>query len=241
MAAQLGHHIEPVFPSLVPLEVAEDWIGELQGLSLKNVRASLLVAGKKVAEEFGELLFTHFGLSGPIILTLSRSVAKTLATGPAAEILIAVNLKPALANEVLDKRIQRDFTKFARKQLKNSLGELLPERLIRLVIDLAFIDPDKPVHQITRSERVRLREQITGLLFTVTGTRPLAEAIITAGGVAVKEINPATMESKLVKNLYLAGEVIDIDGFTGGFNLQAAFSTGYAAGFNAAITAPDKP
>lgn len=234
MSEAVGHTIIPLKPSLVPLEVGEDWIRELQGLSLKNVSASVIFAGKKVADDFGEMLFTHYGLSGPIILSLSKKVAELLNHHPNEEILMEINLKPALSAEILDKRIQRDFEKFARKQLKNSLGELLPAKLINVVIDLAHLDPDKFVHQITKSERVRLQEQVTKLTFTITATRPVSEAIVTAGGVYVKEINPKTMESKIVEGLFFAGEVIDIDGYTGGFNLQAAFSTGYVAGHNAA-------
>jgi predicted Rossmann fold flavoprotein len=234
MSEAVGHTIIPLKPSLVPLEVGEDWIRELQGLSLKNVSASVIFAGKKVADDFGEMLFTHYGLSGPIILSLSKKVAQLLNHHPNEEILMEINLKPALSAEILDKRIQRDFEKFARKQLKNSLGELLPAKLINVVIDLAHLDPDKFVHQITKSERVRLQEQITKLTFTITATRPVSEAIVTAGGVYIKEINPKTMESKIVEGLFFAGEVIDIDGYTGGFNLQAAFSTGYVAGYNAA-------
>lgn len=234
MGKMVGHTIVPLKPSLVPLEVGEDWIGELQGLSLKNVTASVIFDGKKVADDFGEMLFTHYGLSGPIILSLSKKVAELLTNQPGEEVSLEINLKPALTAEVLDKRIQRDFEKFARKQLKNSLGELLPAKLINVIIDLAHIDPDKFVHQITKVERARLQEQITNLTFTITGTRPVSEAIVTAGGIHVKEINPKTMESKLVEGLYFAGEVIDIDGYTGGFNLQAAFSTGYVAGQNAA-------
>ncbi|HEY3425075.1 MAG TPA: NAD(P)/FAD-dependent oxidoreductase [Negativicutes bacterium] len=233
MAEQLGHTIVPLKPSLVPLEVGEDWIGELQGLSLKNVSASVIFEGQKVANEFGEMLFTHYGLSGPIILSLSKKVAALLQTRSQQEITIEINLKPALTPEVLDKRIQRDFDKFARKQLKNALGELLPSKLINVVIDLAYLDPEKFVHQITKTERGRLLQVITQLTFTITGTRPISEAVVTAGGVTIKEINPSTMESKLISGLYFAGEVIDIDGYTGGFNLQAAFSTGYVSGQHA--------
>lgn len=229
MAKELGHAIIPLKPSLVPLEVTEDWIKELQGLSLKNVTATVLVGGKKQADDFGEMLFTHYGLSGPIILSLSKVVAEALNTG-SKEVMLEINLKPALSEEVLDKRIQRDWEKFSRKQLKNSLNELLPTKLIPVIIDLAFLDPDKFVNQITKSERARLLRQLQHLTFTIQRTRPVSEAIVTAGGVSTKEINPATMESKLIKNLYFAGEVIDIDGYTGGYNLQAAFSTGYVAG-----------
>lgn len=233
MSEMVGHTIVSPKPSLVPLEVGEEWIGELQGLSLKNVSASVIFAGKKVADDFGEMLFTHYGLSGPIILSLSKKVAELFDKHPNEEILIEINLKPALSAEVLDKRIQRDFEKFARKQLKNALNELLPAKLINIIIDLAHLDPDKFVHQVTKNERVRLQEQISRLTFTITATRPVSEAIVTAGGVHIKEINPKTMESKIVNGLFFAGEVIDIDGYTGGFNLQAAFSTGYVAGQNA--------
>jgi len=233
MAKELGHSITPLKPSLVPLEVAEDWIKELQGLSLKNVTATVLIDGKKKADDFGEMLFTHYGLSGPIILSLSKVVAEALNKGK-EEVTLEINLKPALSEEVLDKRIQRDWEKFSRKQVKNSLSELLPAKMIPVIIDLSFLDADKFVNQVTKVERARLLNQLQHLAFTITRTRPVSEAIVTAGGVSTKEINPTTMESKIIKNLYFAGEVIDIDGYTGGYNLQAAFSTGYAAGKAAA-------
>jgi predicted Rossmann fold flavoprotein len=174
IAAALGHAVTPLRPSLVPLEVAEDWVVDLQGLTLKNVAVTAVSGGRKLAEEFGELLFTHFGLSGPVILSLSNPVAAALRRSPGGEILIVINLKPALNADVLDKRLQRDFAKFARKQFKNSLGELLPARLVPVIVDLSHIDPDKPVHQITREERARLAGLLQKLTFTVTGTRPLA-------------------------------------------------------------------
>lgn len=234
LAQAAGHTLIPIKPSLVPLEVEEDWIRELQGLSLKNVAATVLGNGKKAAEDFGEMLFTHYGLSGPIILSLSKKVSELLAAVPAQEVAIEINLKPALSAETLDKRLQRDFTKFARKQLKNSLHDLLPAKLVPVIIDLSFIDPDKFVHQITKEERLRLLHVLQHLSFTISRTRPVAEAIVTAGGVSTKELNARTMESKLLPGLFFAGEVIDIDGYTGGFNLQAAFSTGYVAGKYAA-------
>jgi predicted Rossmann fold flavoprotein len=219
----------------VPLEVAEEWVKDLQGLSLKNVTATIFdVNNKKIAADFGEMLFTHYGLSGPIILSLSKVAAEYLDKGQ--EVFVTINLKPALTSEVLDKRIQRDLEKFSRKQIKNSLHELLPTKLRSVISDLAFLNPEKYVNQITRQERARLVEIIQRLTFTVTKTRPLKEAIVTAGGVSTKEINAGTMESKLIPGLYFAGEVIDIDGYTGGFNLQAAFSTGYVAGMNAAYS-----
>lgn len=234
MAGKIGHTITELRPSLVPLEVEEDWITDLQGLSLKNVTATITKEGKKLASEFGEMLFTHFGLSGPIILSLSRVAADAMRTDGVVN--VEINLKPALDEPTLDRRIQRDFTKFVRKQMKNALDELLPSKLIDVIIDLSHIPPDKPVHQVTKEERMRLTEQLRRLTFTVTKTRPLAEAIVTAGGVSTKEISPATMESKLVSGLYFAGEVIDVDGYTGGYNLQAAWSTGFVAGRHAATT-----
>lgn len=234
LAQTLGHSIVTPKPSLVPLTVEEDWIKELQGLSLRNVTASIWVNGQCLAKEFGEMLFTHFGVSGPIILSLSNHVSKALEKDRQTDISLQINLKPALTTEVLDKRLQRDFEKFNRKQIKNALDELLPTKLIPVIIDLAFLDPEKWVHQITKTERQRLLEVLQALTFSIRGTRPLAEAIVTAGGVQVKEIDPKTMRSKLISNLYFAGEVIDIDGYTGGYNLQAAFSSGYVAGQAAA-------
>ena len=231
MAEKLGHVIVTPKPALVPLETAEEWVQELQGLSLKNVEATAFNGGKKVGSEFGEMLFTHFGISGPIILTLSRKVTQFLDKGEGVQ--IKINLKPALTPEQLDARIQRDFISFANKQFSNSLHELLPKSLIPVMIKLSGIPGDKPVHQVAREERQKLAELLQGLVVTVTGTRPLREAIVTAGGVSVKEINPQTMESKLVQGLYFAGELVDVDAYTGGFNLQAAFSMGYAAGINA--------
>lgn len=233
LAGRLGHTIVPLRPSLVPLETEEDWVRDVQGLSLRNVKVTLSGAGKKLEEEFGEMLFTHFGVSGPIILSLSRKAA--LALEKSDDVVLAIDLKPALSLEKLDKRIQRDFTEQNRRQLRNVLPKLLPVRLVDIVLDLAFLDGDKQVSQVTREERLRLMEVLKCLELTITKTRSVDEAIVTAGGVAVKEINPKTMESKRIQGLYFAGEVIDIDGYTGGFNLQAAFSTGYVAGINAAV------
>ena len=230
-ARRLGHHVTEILPALVPLETEETFVKDLQGLSLKNVRVKLLADSKSVAEEFGEMLFTHFGVSGPIILTLSRQAAQLLSQGKFLE--LEINLKPALTPEQLDARILRDFDKFKRKAIKNSLIELLPAKLIPVVLDAAFIDENKRVDEITALERRRLVENLRGLLLTVTKTRPIDKAIVTAGGVDVKEIDPKTMRSKLVENLFVVGEVLDVDGFTGGFNLQAAWSTGFVAGTNA--------
>lgn len=228
MARKLGHTVVPLRPSLVPLETEEEWVKDVQGLSLRNVRATLLAGGEKVQEMFGEMMFTHFGVTGPIILSMSRRAAKCLAEGKFVE--LELNLKPALTPEKLDARIQRDFGQHIRKSLKNGLLDLLPHKLIEPVLDCAYLDPEKPVHQVTAEERHRLAETLQHLTLTITKTRPLAEAIVTAGGVSVREINPKTMESKLVPGLYFAGEVVDVDAYTGGYNLQAAFSMGNAAG-----------
>lgn len=231
MAEALGHTIETPTPALVPLETEEDWPKELTGLSLKNVRFRLFSEDEppeKLGEAFGEMMFTHFGVTGPIILTLSRAAAMYLRTHDF--ISAEIDLKPALDEDTLEKRIQRDFEKYKNKQVKNAAVDLLPARLIAPVLDLAYIDEAKPVHQITRAERLRLVETLKHLPLTILRTRPIDEAIVTAGGISVKELNPKTMESKLVKGLYFVGEVADVDGFTGGYNLQAAFSMGAAAG-----------
>ena len=221
---RLGHTITPILPALVPLETEEDFVRDLQGLSLKNVRVKLISDGKCVDELFGEMLFTHFGVSGPIILTLSRKAAQLLAAGKFVE--LEINLKPALTPEQLDARILRDFDKFKRKTIKNALVDLLPAKLIPIILDLAYLPEDKRVDEIKSAERRRLVEILRGLPLTITKTRPIAEAIVTSGGISVKEIDPRTMESKIVKNLFIVGEVADIDGFTGGFNLQAAWAMG---------------
>lgn len=228
MAEKAGHTIITPKPALVPLETREDWVKGLQGLTLQNVLVKVIAAGKPVGEESGEMLFTHFGVSGPVILTLSRTVRENLELGQ--EVVLKINLKPAFTQEQLDNVILRDFEKNRRKQLNNSLGELLSGSLIPVIIRLSNIPGDKPVHQISKRERLKLLALIQGLTITISRSRPLRDAMVTAGGVSVKEINPKTMESKLVQGLYFAGEVIDIDGYTGGFNLQAAFSTGYVAG-----------
>lgn len=233
MARQLGHNVTPILPALVPLETEEDFVRDVQGLSLKNVRVKLLADGKSVAEQFGEMLFTHFGVSGPIILTLSRRAAQLLADGRFVE--LELNLKPALKPEQLDARILRDFDKFKRKSLKNALVELLPAKLIPIVLDLAYLAEGKRVDEVTQAERRRLAEILQSFPLTITRTRPLEEAIVTAGGVDVKELDPRTMRSKLVEGLFVVGEVADVDGFTGGFNLQAAWSMGNVAGISAAL------
>ncbi|MFC2468758.1 MAG: NAD(P)/FAD-dependent oxidoreductase, partial [Negativicutes bacterium] len=228
MAASLGHTIIPLRPALVPLEVEEDWAKALSGLSLRNVEAQLFVKGTFKEKQFGEMLFTHFGVSGPIILTLSRQAALSLEHDTAVEIVL--NLKPALTAEQLEKRVQRDFTKYQKKTVKNGMSDLLPNRLILPILALADLAPEKPVHQITRAERLRLVNILQHVPLTIRRTRPLAEAIVTMGGISVREIHPKTMESKICPQLFIAGEAADIDGFTGGYNLQAAFSMGAAAG-----------
>ena len=229
MAEALGHDVVPVRPSLVPLTVEEEWVKDVQGLSLRNVCAELLVDGKAELSLFGEMMFTHYGVTGPVILSMSRTASGYLMEG-SHFLELSLNLKPALSEEKLEARLQRDFEKYQRKELKNGLVDLLPHKLIEPVLDAAYLATDKPVHQVTVEERRRLVHTLQHLVLTITGTRPLAEAIVTVGGVSVKEIEPRTMESKLLKGLYLAGEVVDVDAFTGGYNLQAAFSMGAAAG-----------
>ena len=227
MARTLGHTVTDVLPSLVPLVTEEDWVKEAQGLSLRNVRVTLLADGRRIGEEF-EMMFTHFGVTGPIVLSLSRAAAEALAAGKFVELVL--DLKPALTPEVFAARVQRDFEKYRNKALKNGMRDLLPGKLIAPVLDAAYLSPEKPVHDLRREERMRISEVIKHLVLTIEKTRPLAEAIVTAGGVSTKEIDPKTMESKLVPGLYFAGELVDVDGFTGGYNLQAAFSMGAAAG-----------
>lgn len=231
-AQKLGHKVITPRASLVPLKTEESWVKDVQGLALRNVEASLWYGGKKQKTEFGEMLFTHFGVSGPIILTLSRWAGEALMRKE--KVVLKINLKPALTSEQLDQRLQRDFQKFANKQFKNSLDELLPKSLIPVMMNLSKIPLERVVHQITREERKRLIQLLQELPLTISETLPLAAAIVTAGGVDVKEINPKTMASKRVQGLYWAGEVVDVDGVTGGYNLQAAFAMGYRAGRAAA-------
>lgn len=229
MAKQAGHTVTELMPSLVPLLAEEKWAGELQGLSLKNISITLFdKKNKRIYEDFGEMLFTHFGVSGPVILSASRHIMKY----GYRDVYLSIDLKPALSIETLDARVQRDFEKYSRKQFGNSLDDLLPKKLIPVIVKLSGIDEKKPVNQITRAERRKLVELLKGLTLKICGSRPISEAIVTAGGISTDEINPSTMESKLVKGLYFAGEIIDVDGYTGGFNLTIAFSTGYLAGSN---------
>ncbi|WMM26501.1 NAD(P)/FAD-dependent oxidoreductase [Tissierella sp. MB52-C2] len=225
---RLGHKITELKPSLVPIEVNEEWIKELQGLSLKNVTISAYAKNKLLYNEFGEMIFTHYGVSGPIVLSMSNS----LHNYTNGKIDLKIDLKPALDEKKLDDRILRDFQIYNNKYIRNALDDLLPQRLIPTIISLSDIDPEKTVNQITKEERTRLLNNIKGLTFTFKSFRPIEEAIITSGGVSTKEINPSTMESKLISGLYFAGEVIDVDALTGGYNLQIAYSTGYLAGSN---------
>ena len=228
-ARDLGHTVIPATPSLVPFEVEEDWCTDLQGLSLKNVGLKLFMdKAKAVYDGFGEMLFTHFGVSGPLVLTASCYYDKDK-TGR-----FLLDLKPALDEQQLDKRILRDFDDAPNRQFKNSLGGLFPSKLIPVMIRLSGIDPEKPVNSITREERLAFGKLIKNLPMTIKKTRSFNEAIITRGGVSVKEIDPSTMQSKLVSGLYFAGEVLDVDTVTGGFNLQVAWSTGHLAGMSAA-------
>ena len=224
----LGHNIVKLKPSLVPIEFNENWIKEVTGLSLKNIEVSLFNESNKkpLYKEQGEMLFTSYGASGPIILKASRYIEDN------KKYNLLLDLKPALSYEDLDKRIQKDFKKFINKDFKNSLGDLLPAKLIPIIIYLSNIKEDKKVNEITREERKNLVNLIKGIKLTIKGLRPIEEAIVTSGGVDTLEIDPSTMKSKLISNLSFAGEVIDVDAFTGGYNVQIALSTGYLAGCN---------
>lgn len=225
-ARKAGHRIEALRPSLIPLITEEEWVRDLQGLSLKNASIKIMYGDKVLYEDFGEMLFTHFGVSGPIILSASRYAVDVLPD----KVKLIINLKPALTFEQLDKRVQSDFQKYTRKVFKNSLDDLLPQKMIPIIVKLSMIDENKRTDQITKAERLRFVKLLREMPLTITGTRPISEAIVTRGGVSVKEINPNTMESKIIRGLFFTGEVIDVDGITGGYNLQIAFSTGYCAG-----------
>ena len=236
IAEKLGHAITQIRPSLVPLTIIEkNLCKSLQGLSLRNVKIGIWANQKLIYDDFGEMLFTHFGVSGPIILSASaillrvKNIDDLLKKGA---IKLRIDLKPALDTEKLDARIRRDFEEYSKKQFKNSLDKLLPQKLIPVIIDKSRICPDKKVSEISKEERRNLVSVLKNLELTIQGFRSIEEAIVTAGGVSIKEINPRTMESKIVDGLYFAGEVIDVDAYTGGFNLQIAYSTGYTAGKN---------
>ena len=229
-ARNCGHKVTELFPSLVPMEVKEWYAKELQGLSLKNIEIHITDGKKKLYDEFGEMLFTHYGVTGPVILSASSIVGKTLEK---KELVLHIDLKPALTEEQLDKRLLREFEANHNKQFKNAIDSLLPAKLRPVIIELSGIEEEKKVHEITKEERLNLLRLIKDFHMTLTGLRGYNEAIITKGGISVKEIDPGTMESKLIKNLYFAGEVLDLDAVTGGYNLQIAWSTGYLAGISA--------
>lgn len=227
-AKKAGHKVTHLDPALVPFNVDGTVCSRLQGLSLKNVEASLYADGKRVYKEFGEMLFTHFGVSGPIIISASSYAVQH----KGKHLKFLIDLKPALSEEQLDQRLLRDFQENINKEFKNSLGKLLPKKLIPVILELSGIPEEKKIHEITKKERMRLIALLKAVPLSVTSTRGFKEAIITHGGVDVKEINPSTMESKKVQGLYFAGEVLDLDALTGGYNLQIAWSTGYLAGMN---------
>ncbi len=228
-AKDTGHTITDIIPSLVPVKVEEKWAYDLMGLSLKNIKITVVNdKNKKIYTDFGEMMFAHFGLSGPVVLSASAHM-RPMVSG---KYKIILDLKPALDEKTLDARILRDFEKFSNRDFTNSLGELLPNTLIEAVVSLSGIDPRKKVNSITKEERSRLVSLIKGIEFNVVDFCPIEQAIVTSGGVSVKEIDPSTMQSKKINGLYFAGEVIDVDAYTGGFNLQIAFSTGWLAGMN---------
>lgn len=228
LARQVGHTVTELKPSLVPLTSPDSFCKDLMGLSLKNIAITVLdiEKNKPVYQDFGELLFTHFGLSGPVILSASAHMREMAPY----KYRVVIDLKPALTLEQLDKRVQRDFIKYSNYNFHNSLKDLLPKSLIPVVVRLSEINEDIKVNQISKEQRLKLCKLLKGLKVNISGFRPIEEAIITSGGVEVSEIDPKTMESKLVKGLYFAGEILDVDAYTGGFNLQIAFSTGYLAG-----------
>ena len=226
-AEELGHTVTDIYPSLVPLAIEEEFVKELQGLSLKNVEAAIYDGKKKLYQDFGEMLFTHYGVSGPLILSGSSHIAKKAGE---KKLKLVIDLKPALTEEQLDQRVLRDFEQNINKQFKNAVARLFPAKLIPVMIERSKIDPEKKVHDISREERQNFVKLMKHFEMTILGLRGYNEAIITKGGVKVKEVDPGTMESKLVPGVYFAGEVLDLDALTGGYNLQIAWSTAYAAG-----------
>ena len=229
-AGQCGHKVTDLLPSLVPMEVKEWYARELMGLSLRNIEIRVTDGKKKLYQEFGEMLFTHYGVTGPVILSASSIVGKKLKE---KELTLHIDLKPALTEEQLDKRVLREFEENHNRQFKNAVDSLFPSKLRPIMVELSGIPEEKKVHEITKEERLHFVRLIKDFTMTLSGLRGYKEAIITKGGVSVKEIDPGTMESKLVKGLYFAGEVLDLDAVTGGYNLQIAWSTGYLAGMNA--------
>lgn len=236
-AQKLNHKIKKCMPALVPFETEEEWVKDLQGLSLKNVGLEMVAGKKKLYSGFGEMMFTHFGVTGPLILSASSYYASYIGKKEekAEPVRLILDIKSALSEEQLDKRILRDFEKDSNKMFKNGLNELLPSKMIPVIIKLSGIDPDKQINLVTKEERKRLVDLLKALELNVTGTRDFNEAIITQGGVSVKDINPSTMESKLISGLYMCGEMIDVDALTGGYNLQVAWSTGHLAGESAVL------
>ncbi len=236
MAEELNHGITEIKPSLVPMQCYEkEMCQQLQGLSLKNVGIKLIDKsnGKQIYEDFGEMLFTHFGVSGPTILSASSHLVRYKQVQEKMknkQICLNIDLKPALTEEKLDERILRDFQNIPNKQFKNSLDKLLPQKMIPVVIQKSKINPTIPIHDITKMQRKEIVQLLKEFIVSIKSFRPIEEAIITSGGINIKEINPKTMESKKIKGLYFAGEIIDVDSYTGGFNLQIAYSTGYTAG-----------
>lgn len=228
-AKECGHTVTQITPSLVPFVAKEEYVSRMQGLSLKNVQVKIYHQKKLLYDEFGEMLFTHFGVSGPLLLSASARIKPSLTS---QELRMEIDLKPAISEEQLDKRVLREFEEAKNKQFKNSIGKLFPTKMIPVMIELCGIDPDKRVNEITKEERLSFVRLIKAFPLTLCGLRDFKEAIITKGGVSVKEVNPSTMESKLVKNLYFCGEVMDLDALTGGYNLQIAWSTGYLAGIS---------
>lgn len=228
-AETAGHTVVECTPALVPFNISEEWVKALQGLSLKNTAIIIYDKDKKLYSDFGEMLFTHFGVSGPMILSASGNIKADKFKNP---LKLIIDLKPAMSEEQLDKRILRDFDENKNKQFRNSINKLLPSKLVPIIIELSGIDPDKKVNEISKEERLGFVHLLKNLTMTINGLRGWNEAIITKGGICVKNINPSTMESKLVSNLFFAGEVLDLDAMTGGYNLQIAWSTGYLAGLN---------
>lgn len=227
-ARSLGHKITKTYPALVPINIKEKWVTSLQGLSLKNVKINIKYNEKEIYSDLGEMLFTHFGVSGPLILTASRYIIPYIEK----PLTLTIDLKPALDIETLDKRILRDFQELSNKQFKNALNKLLPQKIIPIIISKSEISPDKKVSEITKKERERLVTCLKKLTCTISGIRRFNEAIITCGGINVNDVDPSTMASKKIKNVYFAGEVLDLDALTGGYNLQIAWSTGYLAAFS---------
>ena len=235
MAEELGHTVTKIKPSLVPLTSKDIVCAKLQGLSLRNIAIELKNEDKIIYKDFGEMLFTHYGVSGPVILSSSAYLIRYKNTENLLKnnnIKLHIDLKPALTEEKLDLRILRDFEEVKNKEFKNSLSKLLPQKLIPVVIEKTGINPYKRINEITKQERQKIITILKNFEIIINGVRPIEEAIITSGGISIKEINPKTMESKLIKGLYFAGEIIDVDSLTGGFNLQIAWSTGYTAGMN---------